>query len=287
MKIDPKFYLKTVLALTLAFLISQFLINNILFPTFPALRPNFKIRIAQTIKNLPTAISRKIESVKITFLKIPERLLTKNPNLPPPYQKKPPSTNPPFFIPPTSPAQPTKKSSPSQIPTLTQPSPTPQSTKPTSPYKPPPSLTPRPQPSATPLPPQPSATPTSAIQHAPAPNQQIARLLELINNERQNQGIHALYLEIHLMKAAQDYANVINSCSHYADGSDPFTRMRNAGYQGLGGGENIACGTDSPDRAFQMWMGSAGHKSNMLNPQWRSAGIGFSRGYWVLDLGPI
>lgn len=52
-------------------------------------------------------------------------------------------------------------------------------------------------------------------------------------------------------------------------------------------GENIAYGFPSAQTVFSAWMGSAGHKSNMLNGIWQFAGIGEYQGRWTLDLGTV
>ena len=47
--------------------------------------------------------------------------------------------------------------------------------------------------------------------------------------------------------------------------------------------QNSAPTTD-PYGAFQMWMGSSGHRTNMLNGTYTRAGIGFSNGHATLNL---
>jgi len=69
------------------------------------------------------------------------------------------------------------------------------------------------------------------------------------------------------------------------DGSTPADRAERAGYPSRWTGENIAAATSNPSQVFSMWMGSDGHRQNMLNPTWKSAGIGTAGNLWVLLLG--
>lgn len=53
-------------------------------------------------------------------------------------------------------------------------------------------------------------------------------------------------------------------------------------------GENIAAGFNTPESVMQGWMGSPGHKENILNPGYRELGVGYHLGgyyghYWVQD----
>jgi uncharacterized protein YkwD len=64
-------------------------------------------------------------------------------------------------------------------------------------------------------------------------------------------------------------------------GDTPSQRMRAAGYlsgaQGYEVGENIAFGTGwlaTPRAIVAAWMGSPGHRANILNARFRDTGIG-------------
>ena len=58
----------------------------------------------------------------------------------------------------------------------------------------------------------------------------------------------------------------------------PFDRMEMAGYSYSWAGENIAAG--SPDAAGTMdqWMGSDGHCSNIMSPNFTEIGVGYYPG---------
>jgi uncharacterized protein YkwD len=65
------------------------------------------------------------------------------------------------------------------------------------------------------------------------------------------------------------------------DGRSPFDRMRAAGWAGKTGGENIYGGQKggAPLTAAEVvegWMRSPGHCSNIMNPKFRTLGVGFA-----------
>ena len=69
------------------------------------------------------------------------------------------------------------------------------------------------------------------------------------------------------------------------DGSQPAERIRASGYLSSGGGwrigENLAWGTGelaSPKAIMAAWMGSPGHRANILQPAYREIGFGVLAG---------
>lgn len=56
-------------------------------------------------------------------------------------------------------------------------------------------------------------------------------------------------------------------------------------------GENIAAGQATPEEVMNSWLGSAGHKANILSPEYTKMGLGYSvglsngqyRGYWAQE----
>lgn len=73
--------------------------------------------------------------------------------------------------------------------------------------------------------------------------------------------------------AARDFFDHTNP-----SGEDPGVRMAYAGYDWALAGENIAAG--SPDAAGTMaqWMGSDGHCTNIMSPNFTEIGVGYSTG---------
>ena len=125
------------------------------------------------------------------------------------------------------------------------------------------------------------------------------RVILLINVERSIAGVAPLTLDIRLQAAARwmsdDSADQDNATSHVgSDGSTPRDRILREGYvpSFLGGPENIAGGFPTPDSVVAAWMGSQGHKDNILNPIFEHLGVGykyqdmpFFDHYWTVDFG--
>jgi len=263
-----RFLSKLGLSLILAFLFSKILVEKVTFPSSPVIRPTFKNQVSQLPENLRSTATR-----------ISERLLaSQNPNLPPAWSKPPPR----YFSPPNK--TPTfSYQYPTQPPILT--SPTPSAGYPTT------------TPSSTPIPNQPTPTsppeptPTPATSPGTAPSQAAKELLDLINNERGKNGKPLISFENHLNLAAQKHADDMrmrNYFSHISpEGKTPVDRANAAGYSSHYVGENIAKGLSSASAVFNAWMGSSGHRENMLNGSWHSVGIGLSGTIWVLLMGNI
>jgi uncharacterized protein YkwD len=70
-----------------------------------------------------------------------------------------------------------------------------------------------------------------------------------------------------------------NFFSHYgSDGSSPFDRIAWSGFSYSAAAENIYAGSgsyNSPQQAFNGWMNSSGHRTNMLNPTYTHIGVGY------------
>ena len=69
-------------------------------------------------------------------------------------------------------------------------------------------------------------------------------------------------------------------------GRSPTERGRDCGYNG-GVGENIAWGFSSAESVFNAWMGSAGHRGNLLNASYAVIGVGRSGTAWTTDFGLV
>ncbi len=124
----------------------------------------------------------------------------------------------------------------------------------------------------------------------------VARMLELVNNERTGRGLHALTLNPILNQMADDYAKEMIECGFFSHQSaigsgGPGERAVKADYVFLAIGENLAGGQTSPEQAMADWMKSTeGHRENILSPQWKEIGIAVRVGgeygvYWVQEFG--
>lgn len=56
--------------------------------------------------------------------------------------------------------------------------------------------------------------------------------------------------------------------------TEPWDRMVSAGYSWSYAGENIAAGQTSPTAVMATWMGSSGHRGNILSEDFRELGVG-------------
>lgn len=119
-----------------------------------------------------------------------------------------------------------------------------------------------------------------------------AELLKLHNQKRKAGGKKPLKLNPQLSKAAQAYAEFLaksGKFSHTAKGT-MGSRVKDAGYKPKAVGENIAVGQRSPSSVVKSWMGSEGHKKNILNKKFTEVGFGVAkdkrgRTLWVTDFG--
>ncbi len=106
--------------------------------------------------------------------------------------------------------------------------------------------------------------------------------LQLVNQVRAEYGLPALSYNSALATAAQNHANFIAQNAIYShigvNGSTWQDRAQAAGYTGYAG-ENLVGGTRlTPQQGVTWWRNSAIHFSNMLNPRWTEAGVGFAVG---------
>lgn len=99
----------------------------------------------------------------------------------------------------------------------------------------------------------------------------------LLNKDRQANGLKALKLNKNLVSLAENYAQDMinrNYFDHYnPEGQSPFDRMTKAGIHYSYAGENIAI-NNSPAGAETAFMNSSGHRANILNANYTDVGVG-------------
>jgi uncharacterized protein YkwD len=84
-----------------------------------------------------------------------------------------------------------------------------------------------------------------------------------------------------------------NFFSHTGSNGSTFAqRITNAGYTYTAAGENIAAGYSTPTAVVESWMKSTWHCDNLMNPNYKHLGVGYSyasgatyRHYWTQDFG--
>lgn len=151
----------------------------------------------------------------------------------------------------------------------------------------------------------PTLTLTLALSLAAAPASAACRLpdgaaslatetLAAINAERQAQRLALLRPDPRLQEAAQSHACDSATRSRMghdgSDGSDLADRALRAGYDYREIAENVAQGYPSPRSVTRGWMGSPGHRQNILMQEAEDAGLGIAIDtngdlHWVLNLG--
>ena len=146
--------------------------------------------------------------------------------------------------------------------------------------------------------PTPTPVPTAAPTATPAPTQApsvttptdpvMLELFNLVNNERQNQGLPPLTWNSALASDAAVRAQEIAVVFSHTrpDGSEWWTVDPDRMY-----GENLASGQSTAQEAFNSWMASPGHRANILG-DYSSCGFALYYGgdagstyYWVQEFG--
>lgn len=109
-------------------------------------------------------------------------------------------------------------------------------------------------------------------------------VLRQLNAIRADHGLVALRESSALAAAATQHSREMADDGYFEhtsfDGTAFSTRIAHwyatTGYRSWSVGENLlwSSPTVDPARALGMWMGSAGHRANILNPRWREVGVG-------------
>lgn len=138
-------------------------------------------------------------------------------------------------------------------------------------------------------------SPTGA-EAASTSSPEAVQLIALTNVERSHAGLTALAASATLMRAAQIQAEQMASLgqmAHSLPGArypEPPDRLAAVGYQWSAYAENVAYGQSTPAAVLGAWMGSSGHRANILNAGLIELGTGFAtdaagRPYWVQVFG--
>lgn len=133
--------------------------------------------------------------------------------------------------------------------------------------------------------PAPVPSPKPPSPPAPAPINGLtsdeSKMVNLVNQERMNQGVKPLGVNMQLVSLARKKSQDMIDKNYFSHTSptygSPFDMMRNAGVSFRTAGENIA-GAATTESAHQSLMNSPGHRANILNTSFSQIGIGIVSG---------
>lgn len=103
----------------------------------------------------------------------------------------------------------------------------------------------------------------------------------LINKERVERGLNTLTINSRLQTAAQWKADDMiekDYWEHFHNGKSPWAWMKEAGYDYLDAGENLAIDFSELEPMHSAWMDSPTHRDNIINSKYKEAGIGIVSG---------
>ena len=131
----------------------------------------------------------------------------------------------------------------------------------------------------------PPPTPTPTASPTPKPpagwSAYEVRVVELTNQERGYNGCSViLAMNDKLRLAAYGHSADMIARDFFShtnpDGEGPSQRLAEVGYDWSAWGENIAAGYTSPEEVVAGWMGSSGHRANILNCNYTEIGVGYA-----------
>lgn len=111
---------------------------------------------------------------------------------------------------------------------------------------------------------------------------QAAFLVDLTNETRADEGLHALRTNPLLIQAAQAKANDMAAKSYFShtspNGDKPWNFISATGYQFTYAGENLAINFIDSEKVHEAWLRSTTHKKNILHDKFTEIGIASARG---------
>jgi uncharacterized protein YkwD len=119
---------------------------------------------------------------------------------------------------------------------------------------------------------------------------------ELINAYRKEKGLKPLKINAALTEAAKAHSRDLakwDRISHYgSDGSNPWDRVKRAGYNAKVAAENVGTGQTNLDEVIKGWQASPGHNKNLLLADVEHMGIALVtdprtefKTFWTLVVG--
>lgn len=115
------------------------------------------------------------------------------------------------------------------------------------------------------------------------------QVVQLVNVEREKNGLPALYLDRGMSDIARTKSLDMANNNYFAHQSPIYgnagNMLRQFGINWSSWGENLAYGQDTPEEVVSAWMKSPGHRANILSNNFSFIGVGYvnSNGtaYWT------
>jgi uncharacterized protein YkwD len=108
------------------------------------------------------------------------------------------------------------------------------------------------------------------------------QVMSAVNKERTTRGLPPLIQNIKLDSSAQAKADDMANLGYFSHISPTNKKwsdfIKEADYDYIIAGENLANGFDTIDQMVQAWMNSPSHRENILNKDVQDTGIGISYG---------
>ena len=118
---------------------------------------------------------------------------------------------------------------------------------------------------------------------------EVCQVFRLVNAARAEAGVAPMAWDARLALAAQRHADDMVANDYFShtslDGRSFVDRVRAENYAGSATGENIASGHQTPAAVMQDWMGSTGHRNNILSDRSNEVGVGLKGRIWVQVFG--
>ncbi len=122
------------------------------------------------------------------------------------------------------------------------------------------------------------------------------RARDLINSYRKQNGLKPLRLNATLTEAAKAHSRDLakwDRISHFgSDGSNPWDRVKRAGFNAKVAAENVGTGQTTIDEVLKGWQNSPGHNKNLLLAEADQMGIALVQDpktefktFWTLVVG--
>lgn len=113
-------------------------------------------------------------------------------------------------------------------------------------------------------------------------NAEACEAFEQVNIQRLQAGLTPLSVNENCVDASQIHAEDMDENNFFSHDSPTETWQQRLTRFGVTGAraENIS-GNPTATGAVQNWMNSTGHRNNILNPEYSSAGMGYTNSLWV------